>query len=68
MSERTAIRIEVEYDDGYLERAIGDDAQTIMDAIASAMTMNYIHGSSYNGPTMKPVERAAHKQEKETNQ
>lgn len=55
MSELKAIRIEVEYEGGYLERATGDDAAQIWKAIEGAFAMQHIHGMGYKGPRMKPV-------------
>ncbi len=49
------IRIEAEYADGTIYRAVGEDAKQIMDHIDAAEVMNYIHGINYTGPTMQPV-------------
>lgn len=56
MSEKKAVRVEVEWDDGTLERATGKDAAVIWDKIASAIVMDAIHGRPYNGPQLKPVD------------
>lgn len=56
MSDPTkAIRIEVEWDDGRLERAEGDDAAKIWDAINNGFMMQHIHGMPYSGPKMKVI-------------
>lgn len=59
MSERKVIRIEVEYDDGIVERAVGGDAEKIYSAINGAFFMRHIHGMPYKGPKMQPVERTS---------
>lgn len=45
----------MEFDDGEVLRAVGDDANQIYDHIQSGEVMNYIHGIQYQGPTMKTV-------------
>jgi hypothetical protein len=50
-----AVRIEVEYSDGVVERAVGDDAAEIWRAIQSSFTLQYIHGMTYNGPKLQRV-------------
>lgn len=58
MSERPkCVRIEMEYDDGSLYRATGEDAQKIKASIDSAFVMEAIHGAEYRGPQMQKVER-----------
>lgn len=49
------VRIEFEYDNGEIYRAVGEDAETIRKHIDSAETMNYIHGFKYTGPVCKLV-------------
>jgi len=55
--ERKVVRIEIEYDDGTIERATGDDASEIWRNVEGAFLMRHIHGMPYNGPKMKIVER-----------
>ena len=50
-----ASRIEVEWNDGRLERAEGDDAAEIWKAIEGGFVMNHIHGIDYSGPKMKVI-------------
>ena len=58
MSDEKAVRIEVEWDNGRIERAEGDDAAKIWDAIQGGFVMNHIHGMDYKGPKMKIVQQA----------
>jgi hypothetical protein len=57
MPDKKVVRIEIEYEDGSGERAIGDDAEKIWQAINGGFVMNHIHGINYDGPQMKPVEK-----------
>ena len=59
MADKKVIRIEIEYDDGSMERATGKDATKIWSAIESGFVMRHIHGMPYDGPQMKPVDRSA---------
>jgi hypothetical protein len=57
VKRKKVVRVEIEYEDGSEERAIGDDAEKIWQAIESGFLMNHIHGVSYDGPHLKPVEK-----------
>jgi hypothetical protein len=54
-NERKAVRIEYEYDDGTIERAVGDHAESIRKTIDGQFVFGHIHGARYLGPTLKPV-------------
>src|SRR5579864_9526164 len=56
MNEPKAIRIQVEYDDGHLERAEGEDAPKIWTALSSALAVAHVHGVPYVGPKLKEVD------------
>ena len=62
MSKRKAVRIEVEYDDGLLERAEGEDAAQIWKAIEAGFVFKHIHGMPYLGPQMKTIVPAQERQ------
>jgi hypothetical protein len=53
----TCIRIEMEFSDGELLRATGEDAEKIQNWINGATLMNHIHGIDYTGPKMEKVEK-----------
>jgi len=55
VSDKKAVRVEVEWDDGTLERATGQDAAIIWDKVAAAIIMEAIHGRPYNGPILQRV-------------
>ena len=57
MSEPRCIRIEMEYDNGDVYRATGEDAVTIRKWMESDELMQHIHGEPYTGPQMKLVTR-----------
>lgn len=52
---KLAIKIEIEYDNGEVWRATGEDAVAILQSWQSAQVMEYIHGRPYSGPVMKKV-------------
>ena len=58
MNDERAVRIEVEWDNGRIERAEGEDATTIWRAIQGGFAMNQLHGMPYNGPKMKVIKDA----------
>ena len=53
-----AVRIEIEYESGRVERAEGEDADTILKYWDSSVVMNSIHGFQYQGPLLKEVRSA----------
>ncbi len=53
MVGRKAVYIEIRFDDGWVDRAEGKDAEEIMNWYASCETMNCIHGAAYKGPHFK---------------
>ena len=55
MTKPTCVRIEMEFSDGELLRAVGDDAEQIRKWIDGATVMGNIHGMGYKGPTMKQI-------------
>jgi hypothetical protein len=55
MSDVKTVRIEVEYDDGMIERAEGDEAAEIWRAVNGSFTLQHIHGMPYRGPKLKVV-------------
>jgi hypothetical protein len=65
MSDKTVIRIEIEYSDGTLERATGEDANKIWAAIEGGFALQHIHGMTYTGPKLIAVERPAAQRERE---
>lgn len=64
MSEEKAVRIEVEWDNGRIERAEGEDAAKIWDAIQGGFVMGHIHGMTYSGPKMKVIRDAEREETK----
>ena len=50
---KKATRITVEYEDGSIQEAIGDDASKIMQHWISCEVICSVHGMEYNGPTLK---------------
>lgn len=56
MEEKKVTRIEIEYEDGEIIRATGNEADEISKAWNAAMFMEHVHGRPYNGPVMKSVE------------
>lgn len=58
VSDKKIVRIEIEYDNGDVERATGDDAAEIWRSIESAFVMQHIHGMTYGGPKLIPVARS----------
>ena len=55
MSEKQAIRIEIEYDNGEIWRAEGADAEKILAHWQGGEVMAHIHGAVYAGPSMVKV-------------
>lgn len=55
-TEATVVRIEYEYSDGSIKRAVGKDAETIAKLIDGMCVIESIHGRPYNGPSLQPVE------------
>ena len=51
------IRIEMEYDNGDLYRAEGEDAEEIRKAIVAAQILEAVHGREWRGPQLKKVEK-----------
>ena len=49
-------RIEIHHEGGMIEYADGDDADKIWQWLAHSQCMAFIHGSVYNGPTLKTRE------------
>lgn len=58
MADVKCVRIEMEYDNGLIERAEGADASAIADSINGAFALRQIHGMPYDGPKLKPVDRS----------
>lgn len=56
-TEKKVVRIELEYEDGELLRATGEDANIIWKAIQGGFVMQHIHGGSYTGPQMSKVSK-----------
>lgn len=56
-TEKKCVRIELEYDNGEIWRATGEDAQKIRENLDSQTVMMWIHGMPYSGPTLKLVEK-----------
>jgi hypothetical protein len=52
---RAVVRIEVEFADGRVMRAVGPDADAIHRAYEGAIVLETIRGRPYRGPTMKLV-------------
>lgn len=50
-----AVRIEIEYEDGCIERAEGDDANEIVKSMGDAFAFRQNHGITYRGPQMRLV-------------
>jgi len=48
-------KIRIEYDNGSIKEAVGEDANTIMDSWNSLQFMAQNHGQKYSGPFMKEV-------------
>lgn len=57
MEERKIVRIEIEYEDGAIERATGDDANEIWRRIIGMIVFQHIHGMEYDGPKLQPVSK-----------
>lgn len=57
MNERKIVRVEIEYEDGEMERAVGNDAAEIWKAVSGAFAFKQIHGMPYSGPKMKVVSK-----------
>jgi len=57
MSDEKCIRIEMEYENGKVFRAVGDEAEKINKWIGNATLLQYLHGAPYKGPVMKEVEK-----------
>lgn len=55
MDERKVVRIEIEFEDGDIERATGEDATQIWKAIEQGFVFKHLHGLPYTGPKMQPV-------------
>jgi hypothetical protein len=55
----TCVRIEMEFADGCVIRATGDDAEAIRKWMDSAAMLQHVHGMGYTGPTMQKVESGA---------
>ena len=51
----SVVRVEIEYDNGDIERATGVEAAEIWRYLNSGQLMNYIHGAVYTGPKLKLV-------------
>lgn len=68
MSSKKVIRIEMEYEDGEISRAVGEDASEIWKQIEGMIVMESIHGRPYTGPKMVPVAKpeALHADNKKT--
>ncbi len=49
------IRIEYEYADGAIYRAVGDDAEAIRQQIDAAFVTQYLHGEEYSGPQLRKL-------------
>ncbi len=54
-----AVRIEIEYEDGTIKRAIGDDADAICQWQIDAVMFQGNHGILYNGPVMQEITEKA---------
>lgn len=50
MTDKKAIKIVIEYDDGSSDYAEGEAAAKILDWYNAGQMMNLIHGAVYNGP------------------
>ncbi len=56
---RRVIRMEIEYDDGEVRRAVDDDAETIFRTLMDAFTLTMLRmGGHYEGPVMQVVRGA----------
>ena len=55
MNESKCIRIEMEYDDGRLERAKGKDAEILARNIAESFAQMGVYGTLFYNPQMKTV-------------
>ena len=63
-SGRSVIRIELEFDDGEIRRAEGEDAEVIWNAYSDALTMTLARlGRHYEGPVMQVVREANNDEE-----
>jgi hypothetical protein len=51
---KVAIRIEIEYEDGRVVHALGDDAFQILQHWNASEIMDWAHGTRYDGPQLKP--------------
>jgi hypothetical protein len=49
------VRIEVEWEDGLVRRADGDDAQAIHEDWLDLSLLRQLHGGRYQGPIMRDV-------------
>jgi hypothetical protein len=61
VSGRKVIRMELEWDDGEIQQAVGDDADAIWKDITDGYTFRYIHGMPYKGPMLKTIRKAGEK-------
>lgn len=57
MEDAKVVRIEVEYSNGEIREANGEDAAKIMDWWQASEAMQYIHGARYTGPVLKVKQR-----------
>jgi hypothetical protein len=49
------VRIEIEWEDGMVRRAEGDDADAIHDHWTDLEVLNHMHGFRYRGPVLREV-------------
>ena len=58
MKTKEIVRLEIEYSDGSIERAIGKDAAEIWKRIEGMIVLSSIHGMPYTGPKLQLVEKS----------
>lgn len=64
MSDVKATKITIEYEDGSIKEAVGEDAGKIMEHWVNCEVFWSIHGFEYKGPCLKEIKPKEEKKKK----